>query len=40
MKLGKYNEKLGDLTSRNTNQEMFEKVNGIWVDITNKFWRK
>jgi len=39
MKLGPYEEESGPLTSRITNQQMFEKVNGIWVDITFKFWK-
>ena len=38
LKTGPFDEKLGGLTSRTTNQRMFDLKND--KDITSKFWRK
>ena len=39
IKIGPYVEKLGGLTSPNTNQIMYQNIDGRLVDITSKFWR-
>jgi len=39
VKIGGYQEKLGGLRSRTTNQRLYHNVNGKPVDITNRFWR-
>jgi len=40
IKQGPFIKELGPLNSKTTNQKMFKKYNGIWKDITNKFWKK
>ena len=40
IKLGHYNKTLGGLSQQTTNQRMYKKVNGMWEDITYKFWTK
>lgn len=39
IKIGPYVEKLGGLTSPNTNQIMYQNIDGRLVEITSKFWR-
>lgn len=39
IKIGPYIEKLGGLTSPNTNQIMYQNIDGRLVEITSKFWR-
>ena len=39
IKIGPYIEKLGGLTSPNTNQIMYQNIGGRLVEITSKFWR-
>lgn len=40
LKLGPYIEALGGLKSEKTNQRLYRKDNGEWVDITSSFWKK
>lgn len=40
IKLGDYNKELGGLNKHTTNQRMYKNVNGMWEDITYKFWGK
>jgi anaerobic ribonucleoside-triphosphate reductase activating protein len=40
LKLGPYVEALGGLKSEKTNQRLYRKDNGEWVDITSSFWKK
>ena len=37
LKLGEYREAQGGLRSPYTNQKFYEKVNGLWVDVTFRF---
>ena len=39
IKIGSYDDKLGGLNSRKTNQRMFKKEAGIYLNITSNFWR-
>ena len=39
IKYGPYREECGPITSKTTNQRFVQRVNGVWKDITNKFWR-
>lgn len=39
VKLGSYREKFGPLTSETTNQRMWMKEAGRYIDITGKFWQ-
>lgn len=39
IKTGTYEENLGGLDSRTTNQRMWKKVANTWVDITYRFWK-
>lgn len=39
IKIGPYIEKLGGLTSPNTNQIMYQNIDDRLVEITSKFWR-
>ena len=38
IKLGSYKEEFGALDSPTTNQKMYMKTNGIYENITFKFW--
>lgn len=38
VKTGSYIEKMGALTSKRTNQRMYKKVSGRFINITNLFW--
>lgn len=38
IKLGRYDPKYGSLNVPTTNQRMFKKVQGKYIDITNQFW--
>ena len=38
IKIGHYNQDLGGLDKRTTNQRMYQNINGAWEDITYKFW--
>ena len=38
VKLGPYIEELGPLNKETTNQRLYKKLDGTWVDITSKFW--
>jgi len=40
VKIGKYDEQYGPLDKPTTNQRLYEIVNGVKSDITEKFWRK
>lgn len=40
IKIGSYQEKLGGLTSKNTNQKMYKLENGNYTDITDIFNRR
>lgn len=40
IKVGRYDEKLGPLNSRSTNQIMYRVVGGTLINITDSFWRK
>lgn len=40
VKVGPYNAQRGSLKERTTNQRLLKNVDGIPVDITNKFWKK
>ena len=40
IKVGRYEESLGGLESSLTNQKMYAKDNGSWIDITDKFKKK
>ena len=40
VKIGPYIEELGGLKSEKTNQRLYQRIEGEWVDITSKFWRK
>lgn len=40
LKLGHYDQTLGGLNQKTTNQRMYQRVNGIWEDITYKFWKE
>ena len=40
VKVGGYQEKLGGLRSRTTNQRLYRYTNGHSEDITERFWRK
>ena len=39
VKVGGYQEKLGGLRSRTTNQRLYHNINGKTEDITSRFWR-
>ncbi len=39
IKIGPYIEKLGGLNNPNTNQIMYQNIDGRLVEITSKFWR-
>jgi anaerobic ribonucleoside-triphosphate reductase activating protein len=39
LKLGPYIESRGPLSSKETNQVLYKRVEGSLVDITSKFWR-
>lgn len=39
IKVGPYIEKLGPLNSPTTNQRLYGKYDGEWLDITSKFWK-
>lgn len=39
IKVGPYIEKLGGLNNPNTNQIMYQNIDGRLVEITSKFWR-
>jgi len=39
LKVGHYNETLGGLDSKTTNQKLFKIENSDYIDITYKFWR-
>lgn len=39
IKVGHYNEKLGGLDSKTTNQRLFKIEDSNYIDITSKFWR-
>ena len=39
IKIGHYNEKLGGLNSKTTNQKLFKIQDSNYIDITYKFWR-
>lgn len=39
-KLGHWDASKGPLNDPNTNQRMYEKIQGNWKDITSSFWRK
>jgi anaerobic ribonucleoside-triphosphate reductase activating protein len=38
-KIGSYKEELGGLKQETTNQRLYEKVDGVWKDVTYKFWK-
>ncbi|NBI59464.1 hypothetical protein D3Z53_15675 [Lachnospiraceae bacterium] len=40
IKTGSYKKEQGALNSRTTNQRMYEKVDDIYIDITNIFWKE
>ncbi len=40
IKIGPYNEKFGGLNSPTTNQRMYQYIDGVWKDITYKFWKE
>jgi anaerobic ribonucleoside-triphosphate reductase activating protein len=40
IKIGHYNEELGGLESKTTNQKLYKKIDNVFIDITTKFWRK
>lgn len=40
IKIGRYIEELGPLTSEYTNQKMYKRVDGKLIDITSEFWKK
>lgn len=39
IKVGRYDEEKGGLTSPTTNQRLYKLTNGLKEDITRKFWR-
>lgn len=39
IKLGPYIPELGGLNSMTTNQRLYVRGSGKWLDITHKFWR-
>ena len=40
IKIGHYNQALGGLDQKTTNQRMYQRINNIWEDITHKFWKE
>jgi anaerobic ribonucleoside-triphosphate reductase activating protein len=38
VKIGSYNPNYGGLKHSTTNQRMYKKQNGVWEDITARFW--
>ena len=40
VKVGHYNQALGGLDHKTTNQKMYKNINGNWEDITYKFWKE
>lgn len=40
LKIGRYDEKLGPLNVKTTNQRMYFNDDGKMVDITEKFWKR
>ena len=40
IKVGRYDEFLGPLNSRTTNQRLYKVVGGKLFDITNRFWNE
>lgn len=39
VKFGPYNEELGGLKSKKTNQHLYKRENDKWTDITSVFWK-
>ncbi|MCD7996539.1 MAG: 4Fe-4S cluster-binding domain-containing protein [Clostridiales bacterium] len=39
VKIGHYSEEHGGLQSLTTNQKMYKKIDGRFVDITSRFWK-
>lgn len=39
IKVGEFDISCGALTERTTNQKMFQKIGGLYRDITSEFWR-
>lgn len=40
IKVGHYDQMLGGLEQKTTNQIMYKKIDGEWEDITYKFWKE
>ena len=40
IKLGHYDQTLGGLNKKTTNQRMYQRVDDAWEDITYKFWKE
>lgn len=40
IKLGEYKEEYGPLTENTTNQRLYKKIDGVYVDITKFFWNE
>lgn len=38
IKVGKWMEEYGPLNKKTTNQRLYKKINGEFIDITSKFW--
>lgn len=40
IKVGHYDQNLGGLDKKTTNQKMYQRINNTWENITYKFWKE